>query len=671
MALEPNALLNHRYRIHSELGRGGMGAVYRGHDDNLGVEVAIKENLVTNPDAEKQFRREATLLASLRHPHLPRVTDHFVIPHQGQYLVMDFIPGEDAKQRLEAHAGPLPLQDVLKWGRQILDALQYLHTRPQPVIHRDIKPGNIKITPDGRAVLVDFGLAKLQDIGQRTSTGAHALTPGFAPPEQYGMGGTDARTDLYSLAATLYVLLTNTMPADSLERAMGNITLQPVREINPAVPIPMAEAIECALAIKPEDRFTSATEFSAALIAPPAAATMARPTMAVEDKAATRPVAGGGSNWRWALFPAGVVIVLLIGTLGFFVFNQPATTPSATLTNVPDVASLTPLPVETATLAPTSLVVRASATPMPVEPSASAPPTDLPILAATFTPAATAVGSGLGQIAFVSERTGQPQIFVAQVNDPANMRQLTNRSDGACQPAWSPDGAFILFVAPCTGKDNRQQSRAAIYRIPAAGGEAQQFILGFGGQFEPDWSAAGILYTSLEDSSGSRIYVYTDTTRSGKGKLISQGQSDDSQPSWSPSGRLAFRNTSRGGLPTIFWMNQDGSFDTGRTRPEQITRDVDARNPAWSPGAGEFVAYNVSGQIWVIQWDKRGFEARAVTNGASDAPTWSPDGQWLAFEGWAQDVANHDIYLMPAFTGVEQTRLTNDPALEYQAAWGP
>ncbi|MBI4772322.1 MAG: serine/threonine protein kinase, partial [Chloroflexi bacterium] len=265
MTLELDSLLRDRYRVREELGHGGMGAVYRALDENLGVEVAIKENLFSTPEAERQFKREATLLASLRHPHLPRVTDHFVIPGQGQYLVMDFIPGEDAKQRLDRAQGPLPEADVIRWAREILDALNFLHSRQPPIVHRDIKPGNLKITPDGRAVLVDFGLAKIHDTSRSTTVGAKSLTPGFAPPEQYGLGRTDPRTDIYSLGATLYTLLTHHVPADSLERAMGQQKLIPIRDLSPRVSPQVAEFIEHALAVKPEERLADAAEFSAAL----------------------------------------------------------------------------------------------------------------------------------------------------------------------------------------------------------------------------------------------------------------------------------------------------------------------------------------------------------------------------------------------------------------------
>ena len=208
-----------------------MGAVYRAHDDNLDVEVAVKENFFVSDESARQFQREAHLLFELRHPGLPRVIDHFVVEDQGQYLVMDFIDGDDADQMLKKNDGPIDEQTVVRWGMQILEALKYLHARNPPVIHRDIKPFNIKITPSGRAMLVDFGLAKEYDPTKSTTVGAKAYTPGFAPPEQYGQGRTDPRTDIYAFGATLYNLLTNKVPSDGLQRAMGQAKLIPVRDL--------------------------------------------------------------------------------------------------------------------------------------------------------------------------------------------------------------------------------------------------------------------------------------------------------------------------------------------------------------------------------------------------------------------------------------------------------
>ena len=177
MTLDKNTLLHNRYRIIEILGQGGMGSVYRAIDENLGVEIALKENLFTTDEYARQFRLEAVILANLRHPNLPRVSDHIVLGDQGQYLVMDFIDGEDLRFRME-RLGMLTEDDAIHIGASICDALAYLHSRKPPILHRDIKPGNVKITPEGHIFLVDFGLAKVyQSASQATTTGARAMTP--------------------------------------------------------------------------------------------------------------------------------------------------------------------------------------------------------------------------------------------------------------------------------------------------------------------------------------------------------------------------------------------------------------------------------------------------------------------------------------------------------------
>ena len=182
--------LENRYRIVSLLGQGGMGAVFRAWDTNLSLPVAVKVNFETSPEAQRQFEREAAILARLSHPNLPRVTDYFFIPGQGQFLLMDFVEGEDLQAMLD-RLGALPEQQVLTWVTHVCDALSYLHSQPSPIIHRDIKPANIRIRPDGRAMLVDFGIAKVYDPSMATTIGAKAVTPGYSPPEQYGRGQTD------------------------------------------------------------------------------------------------------------------------------------------------------------------------------------------------------------------------------------------------------------------------------------------------------------------------------------------------------------------------------------------------------------------------------------------------------------------------------------------------
>ena len=246
MPLQLNDTLHERYRIQGQLGAGGMGTVYLAHDLTLDIKVAVKENLNPGPESERQFRREARLLATLRHPNLPRVTDHCILEDR-QYLVMDFVEGVDLHTQV-AKQPPTP-DEVLTWAESICGALSYLHTREPPIIHRDIKPANLKLHPGGNIVLVDFGLAKVFDQSQ-TTTGARGLTPGFSPPEQYGGQRTDSRSDQYSLAATLYSLLTNQRPADSVQRMLGKEILKPIRNLNPAVSEHVEAALERALALK-------------------------------------------------------------------------------------------------------------------------------------------------------------------------------------------------------------------------------------------------------------------------------------------------------------------------------------------------------------------------------------------------------------------------------------
>ena len=242
-----------------------MGSIYRAVDENLGLEVAVKENLFTVEDYTRQFRREAVILANLRHRNLPRVSNHFTIPDQGQYLIMDYIEGEDLQERMERE-GTIPEEDVIVIGAAICDALSYMHSQDPVVLHRDIKPGNVRITPNGEIYLVDFGLAKIIRGDKTTTTGARAMTMGFSPPEQYGAARTDVRTDIYSLGATLYTALTGVTPEDSLAQTMDQEKLTPVRDRNPGVSRRVSDAVEKALQVHPNERFQMAVEFKNELL---------------------------------------------------------------------------------------------------------------------------------------------------------------------------------------------------------------------------------------------------------------------------------------------------------------------------------------------------------------------------------------------------------------------
>jgi hypothetical protein len=269
--LSPETVLQNRYRVVHQLGQGGMGAVYEAVDERLDTIVALKETLFTDEKLRKQFEREARLLARMHHPALPRVSDHFN-EGEGQFLVMQYIAGEDLAAMLAARNAPFPEDEVLRWADQLCDALDYLHTQEPQIIHRDIKPQNLKLTARGQIVLLDFGLAK-GSAGQltavTTSASIFGYTPNYAPLEQVQGLGTDARSDIYALAATLFHLITNVKPPDALSRAAALVNGQPdplpaantIADVNEAV----ANVLTKGMSQKRDDRFPSAKEMREAL----------------------------------------------------------------------------------------------------------------------------------------------------------------------------------------------------------------------------------------------------------------------------------------------------------------------------------------------------------------------------------------------------------------------
>ena len=270
--LDPNTILQDRYLIMRRIGHGGMGAVYLAKDQRLGSLVALKETFFTDDRMRKAFEREARLLASLRHPALPRVSDHFA-EGDGQFLVMEYIAGDDLEQMLARRGDAFTSAEVLTWADQLLDALDYLHTQKPPIIHRDIKPQNLKLTDRGQIILLDFGLAKGAVSDVAPSAGGSSIlgyTPGYAPLEQIQAAGTDARSDLYSLAATLYRLMTNSSPADALGRATAVVNgehdpLVPAHEINQDVAAAVALVLHRAMNLKCDARPATASAMRQAL----------------------------------------------------------------------------------------------------------------------------------------------------------------------------------------------------------------------------------------------------------------------------------------------------------------------------------------------------------------------------------------------------------------------
>jgi eukaryotic-like serine/threonine-protein kinase len=273
MALAPDTILQNRYRIVCKLGEGGMGSVYLATDERFDSEVAIKEAHFTDERARRQFEREARLLNRLRHNAMTRVIDHFT-EGDGQFIVMDYVKGADLWHMLKQREGAFPPNQVLTWADQLLDALSYLHGQDPPIIHRDIKPQNLKLSETGQIILLDFGLAKGtlgQSTSMMTSRSVFGYTPLYAPLEQITAGGTDARSDIYSLGATLYHLITGIIPADAPTRynvieEESPDPLRPAHEVNPNVTIEIANVLRKAMAVNRRERFATAAEMRVALL---------------------------------------------------------------------------------------------------------------------------------------------------------------------------------------------------------------------------------------------------------------------------------------------------------------------------------------------------------------------------------------------------------------------
>ena len=267
LSLNEGEVLHDRYKVRERIGQGGAGSIYLADDLRLeGRQCAIKEveydralpdNLLD--EARQQFLREATILARLDHPNLPKVSDFFSNGPR-DFLVMDYVPGKDLRTlMLDARREKrfLPEEEVLGWAYQLAEALEYLHTQEPPIVHRDIKPSNLKITPSGLLKLVDFGLVRILAPEEVTITIIQGQgTALYTPIEQYGAdeSHTDARTDIYSFGATLYHLLTNEPPVDAHKRFLDPSSLKPPREINPALNEQTEQAILWAMALHPDER---------------------------------------------------------------------------------------------------------------------------------------------------------------------------------------------------------------------------------------------------------------------------------------------------------------------------------------------------------------------------------------------------------------------------------
>lgn len=609
-------MLDGRYIIDKLIGQGGMGAVYHAVDTRINGRIcAIKEMSVMSLPAEEQapaiqnFQREAELLAKLRHPNLPMVHDYFSVDHNRYYLVMDYVDGSTLENLLVQNGQPFSEAQVRTWALQLCDVLAYLHSQTPPIIFRDLKPENIMLDQREKLKLIDFGIARFFQKAKTKDTQIMG-TPGYVPPEQYGQGQTDPRSDVYSLGVTLWRLLTMQEPSSNPYRLAG------VRNYNKNISNELENIIQNATKLAPEDRYQTAEAFQEAL-----------EKKEVSPKE-TKPAPQKPNYFLWASLAVVTLIALYCG--GVYLLNNifsPVVDPP-----------------------PTQIV----ANPTITETDATEEIVDATDIAGEATDVVEAEEEidFDRPIVFDSTRDGtQAEIYIMNP-DGSDPRRLTDNDVSDEEPDLSPDGQRIAFV-------REESDSEKIWVMRSTGSNEQSLIRGR----SPDWHPSGhyFAYESLGTSPNILIYH----TSVGTSRVLTRGGDAFRAPTWSPDGaKLAAMS-----FDGEHW--QIVTIDISDGTVAQVTSDSgDKHFPAWSPD-GSLIAYHTINDdgwpddIWLIEPSGEG--ARAVTNdGNNGRPTWSPDSENLLFNRY---IDGQWVLYQTDLEGQQDTAITTEGS-DQRASWG-
>ncbi len=606
------ALLQNRYRILHEIGGGGMGKIYLAEDTRLpGRCCAVKEMSPAQLSPQDQvwavpaFQQEAQMLARLHHPGLTAVTDFFQEANNW-YLVMDYVEGETLEDRMQrAPRSCLSLQEALDIMRQLCDVLEYLHGQNPPVIFRDLKPGNVMLTPQGQVKLIDFGIARFFKPGQGRDT-VNLGTPGYAAPEQYGgQGQTDPRSDIYSLGVLLHQMLTGYDPTTT------PFNLPAARHLNPSIPDWVDAVIQRAIQIQPFMRYQNVPELCRALF-------VSSPSPIIQKRLSRSGVVLVAGVFLGLLSAAIVGAVLLFPLFGQG--STPSPLPLALLT-------ITPAPTESPTFTLTKFPVlttpaRAGGL---LTPSSMPTPTPVPIRSP-----APIVATSL-QIAYAKGPVANTDIYVANASGSGSTCVACRSCDEA-EPAWSPDGSHLAYQSSCGGNydiwvvDVRTASVMQLTDTPGVD------------EREPDWSPDGfqIVYrTSTQgsdrNSDGELWLMNGDGSNPRRlDNTVIMGRS----PRWSPNGDRILFMSERSGRWQIY------VYDPGLGTTTRLTDcGTNCRWPCWSPD-GRYVAYHstttatgsgsaLQETIWLVSANG-GQVSQLITGQHPGRPDWSQSGQ-IAF----------------------------------------
>lgn len=633
------------YRIEREIGRGGAAIVYLAYHQRLERPVALKvlqPHLQSDAGFVERFLFEARAAARLDHPNIVAIYDAGQIDG-ADYIAMEYVEGESLADVLRRVPGALPLDFAISIISQVAAALDYAHQRG--VIHRDVKPSNILVRDSGHALLADFGIARAASMGSHTQAGVILGTPEYMAPEQAEGRAVDGRSDVYSLAIVGYHMLTGKPP---FHGATPQATLyahvhQPLpdpRDLNPAISPALATVLQIGAAKAPERRYPTASAFAQALTSPSVAAPPPAPP-APAVAAASSP--GHRSSNLWLFILIGFLLGLAALSLAVWGILRDQTPPSssrppATSTSVAASALPTEAP-PTITLAP--IVPPSTATSVfPPTPTTEPSPTSEP----TPTPALPAVP----RLAYVSDRTGSPQIYLI-ASDGLSDQPLTRegRND---RPFWAPDGSLIFFSSDRGGQ-------LALWSMRPDGGEQTQVFV-----------AADAANYSL---SPDGIHVAYARALEGQYDIFLDGAVWVSLPGdqlaywWAPdSSRIVFEDRLEGKKTLALAA-------VGSTQPITLTSIAyDSWNPTWGPDSGNLAfASTLDGNAGIYRQILDAGEQIRLTplETWSQAPVWSPDGAAIAYSASEPD-STWTLTVMWA-DGSGRQPLYNPIFSESTAAW--
>jgi serine/threonine protein kinase len=643
-----------QYHIVREIGRGGMAVVYRAYQPALDRYVAVKvlpQELAFDQQFVERFQREAKAVARLNHPHI--VTVHDVGQDKGLYfIVMEYVDGPSLTQLLDQQ-GTLSPEQATRIVSQVSWALDYAHR--QGFVHRDIKPGNILLGPEGTAKLTDFGIVKAAEGTRLTETGTLLGTPEYMSPEQAAGREIGRGTDVYSLGVVAYEMLSGRVPFAGETMAVLHAHVYDPPDLS-VLPRGARRVVGKALAKDPRKRHASAGALAQALEA-----------AFEENSASPAPL----RKWAWAIGAVGAAFVAAVALTVIAFVNLPRFLPTTPTSRVPAVALEAtdtlppPGPTETATLIP-SATPSAEPTDAPTTAPPPSPPPTEPIPSPTSPPIAPPQTQ---RIAFVrvdqdtdndggldwNDRRG---IYVMSATG-ADLQRLTSQSADAYSPAWSPDGQRLAYAC-------RQGGDWEICVMDAGGANLRTLTSNVVDDEGPSWSPDGyrIAFHSTRHGNDEIYVMGADGSNVVR---LTQHAAEDKYPVWSPDGQMIAFHSDRDGNQEVYVMNRDGTGQTNLTQ-----HSGDDWWPAWSPDGGTIafvcMRYGVA-EICLVDLNTRAVTRLTHSTAGCASPAWSPDGSRVAFARW-ETSKNCEIYCVDR-DGQNLQRLTNHVGLDTRPAWSP